>query len=307
VQQFCEHPTLQYQWVRYLPQSTRIEDQFWKELVSQIKAKLDVTPVLRARISETLRLIRTLKRHVAKEYGNDGQPLFEDILEDQRYISPKYEGRDLDQLTDYGLGFMPMDLILERVQTDLNSSTSKIRSLNTDDDWHSRAAKLLLIPFDQRWDNRIRDMRKLKLLPTSGEWKSATEGTTFSPFYFPETSGMAVPEGLFDNVIDIAAAKNDTRRLLFEKLGVRVATVEDIRSRIMEKHRKRLVGPFTFSVDQVRKHLHFLYLTHSQDQPKSSYKDVGEFSPRVIIFGIPNTLIFIALHLASTALGSCSK
>ncbi|OCK73843.1 hypothetical protein K432DRAFT_364328 [Lepidopterella palustris CBS 459.81] len=267
VLQFCEHSTLQYQWMRYLPQDGDYPwNGFWKKLVSQIENRLSRTPVLRPRSQGPLRLIRELGQSSNLVLDKNQQPLFDDI-QPEVYLSKFYEAEDLGKLRNYGLKYILMDKIIQRVAADLKRSTSRMKSPITDDDWHSRASRLLLFPFREGRRGLIHELKEMELLPTSRGWKSATREIIL-PLYFPEANGAAIPTDLPVSLIDSTAAKNPDRRKLFTLLGVTTASVETIRRMIFQKYTSGEMAKSLFPSSRYfgflssQSHLKFLYLTH---------------------------------------------
>ncbi|KAH9904954.1 histidine kinase-like ATPase [Xylariomycetidae sp. FL2044] len=80
VEELCNHPTLQYTWMRYLPQEGDYPwDPFWGSLCSQINHKISQTPVLRPRSERGLCRTSQLKMLPAIATDASGDPLFDDI------------------------------------------------------------------------------------------------------------------------------------------------------------------------------------------------------------------------------------
>ena len=151
VSQFCEHSTLQYQWMRYLPQENEYPwDPFWKQLVNGIKSALKSKEVLRPRSHGDLRCIEDMRRLPGSMVDKNGDPLFDDV-DPEQYLASEYLSEDLDRLKEYGLEYMDMEGFITRVQRDLDRpSGSRMKSSMTDEDWHSRTAKVLGRPFRER-------------------------------------------------------------------------------------------------------------------------------------------------------------
>ncbi|KND89214.1 hypothetical protein TOPH_06201 [Tolypocladium ophioglossoides CBS 100239] len=90
VQQLCEHDTLQYQWMRYLPKKEDYPwDDFWTSLLDKIGARLRSTPVLRPANGGALRLIKDLRVNAPIELDRNEKPLFSDISP-EIYLSLRY-------------------------------------------------------------------------------------------------------------------------------------------------------------------------------------------------------------------------
>lgn len=88
-----------------------------------------------------------------------------------------------------------------------------------------------------------------------GSGQAITDGTVF----FPRTDGILIPTDLGLRIIDEKSITNPTRRKLFVTLGVKSASIQDVRALILALYKKE-----SSSVDfeTSLKDLHFLYLTY---------------------------------------------
>lgn len=252
----CEHKTLQYQWMRYIPSidSDHAWGSFWITVVDGIKRNLEKTPVLRPASLGSLRLIREMRRHASIELDQDGQPLFADISPG-KYLSREYALADLMILKAYGLSFTYMKEILMRVKHDLQNEGSRIKSYKSKD-WHTRAAKLLQLPFENEWYDRIGEVKNMKLLPLrDGSWTSINDESV----YYADLKNLQIPDDLQLRVIDNSASDNAERRKLFDLLGVQTASVNLVREQISQRYRR--TGPWHLKYGTALADLHFLYLT----------------------------------------------
>lgn len=262
VLQFCRHSTLQYQWMRYLPQGNEFPwDPFWKRLIDGIKSRLRKTEVLQPRSHGNLRYIQDMRRFPGGVLDKHGDPLFDD-LDPEEYIASEYLFKDLDRLKEYGLDYMNIEDAIARVQKDLiQLCSSRMRSPETDEDWHSRAAKLLSLPFCKKWSGSIGKVRSLRLLPlASGPWVS----TSNISVYYPHVNGVPVPRDLNLHLVDPRAAANAERKQLFDYLGVQAPSACHVRDLIMAKYKCTGI-PANIDLSTSRNHLIFLYLTAHLD------------------------------------------
>ncbi|KAM5346360.1 hypothetical protein ACJ41O_009365 [Fusarium nematophilum] len=77
--QFCEHPKLQYTWMRFVPLADHYPfDSFWSRLVTKIREKVQTTPLVRPRSEGSLRLIKELQQPTAKYFDRHGDLLLRD-------------------------------------------------------------------------------------------------------------------------------------------------------------------------------------------------------------------------------------
>jgi len=257
VYQFCNHPTLQYKWPRYIPQ--KISNPFWLRLKNKIHELLKGRAVLRGYSHGPLRPISQLKEITNNFRDEFGNPLVDD-LENEIYLASEYEQQDIAALDSLGLAVLDFADIMQRLRRDLEqpNSSSRFKSPETNDDWHTRTAKLLLRPFEEKFKSKIPDeVRALACIPLqNGKWTAITKGAVF----FPHTNGILIPTDLGLRIVDEKSITNPTRKKLFVTLGVQSASIEDIRALILALYKtERSYISFETSL----KDLHFLYLTHS--------------------------------------------
>jgi len=256
VLQFCEHPTLQYQWMEYIPEDGEILSPFWSKLLALIKAALQKTPILRPRSKGGLKLVSQLKIIPTVFKDSDGNPLVSDLA-NEMYLAPEYgEYFEIAKLKSLGVTSMTTYDCIERIRQDAKSTSPKMKSAT--DDWHIRVARILLMPFEKgNLRAKIPSIRKMPLIPLgNNEWTSITKGKVF----FPYTDGILIPSDLGLRVVDANAISNTTRKKLFVQLGVTDASVESVRNLILEKHK---MSRERINLKSSIKHLQYLYWTHS--------------------------------------------
>ncbi|EXJ63403.1 uncharacterized protein A1O5_11452 [Cladophialophora psammophila CBS 110553] len=260
VREFCDHPTLTYQWMRYLPDPLNANFQpFWKRLVHKIQTLLESTPVLRSRNEGPLGLIKSLGILEPEGKDEDGNPLWDDIVP-FCYLSPAYSFNDLEILRSYGLEVVYMEDLVDRAEADLKLPRSRMKT-SKDEDWHSRAAKLLAYPFSEGWDGLKVEVKAMRLIPLqSGQWISANQG----PTYYASSAGVRIPRDLGLNLIDPDAAANSARKILFDYLGATEASTDHVRNAIFERYRSSASAP-NVNLQTSRKHLEYLYLTQKHE------------------------------------------
>ena len=257
VLQFCNHPTLQYKWPRYIPQN--ITSPFWTHLKDKIYELLKTGAVLRGRSHGPLRPISQLKIVPGAFKDEFGNALVAD-LDEEMYLASEYQKKDLEALSSLGLGVMSFPNVMARLRHDLKQpdSRSKFKSPETNDDWHTKAAELLLQAFEKdRKHVRPDVIRRLPCIPLqNGNWTAITEGAVF----FPHIDGILIPTDLGLRIVDKNSTTNSTREKLFVKLGVEPASIQDIRALILERYKKERSS---INFETSLKDLHFLYSTYS--------------------------------------------
>ncbi|KAN0093560.1 hypothetical protein V8E51_016744 [Hyaloscypha variabilis] len=255
VLQFCQHPTLQYQWMRFFPTASVFESFSW-EITSKIKQLLSVTQILRPYNHGPLKLISELRIAPDEFKDTSGEPLFVDSLENT-YIANEYQaGKDMSMLISLGLRTLELVDVMERVKQDLASFSSTLKARETPREWHSRAAKYLLESFNGEC---IPQLKRMKFIPLeSGEFTSILEG----PVSFPQSDGIPIPKDLGLRLVKSGTIEdNEWRKKLFTAVGVTEVSIQQVRKLIFGKYksedsRRRIL------LYQSVAHLQYLYLTH---------------------------------------------
>lgn len=272
VLQFCQHETLCYQWMRYLPDKDAAGwAGLWASLVYKIEDRLSKTPVMYGRKRPDLRLITSLLRLRASQLDAYGEPLLDDGNPEQ-LLSQGYDGKDLDILRSYGLKYASQQTFNRWLEKDLEQgSLSRMKSHATSDDWHTRVAKSLQFPFQQKDRNvsacRISELETMSLVPLEDDtWVSPHA----HPVYFPKTGGLDIPSDVGLRLVS-KSVTNASRQALFQYLGVRKASVCLVRERVLQSYPADNSLP-RISLDASISHLRFLYLTEeSKRDDESSY------------------------------------
>ena len=237
MRELCQHPTLRYQWIRYLPDPSGDHwDFFWKVLVEKIKDSICRQDVFFLRDSSLTTNLDHAMRLAPGQVDEDGNPLFADLLPPATsYISPDYINGDLNILVRFGLKNLPQKEFLARVKLDLSKPlTSKMMSYETNEDWHSRAARWLSLSFEHNCVDLISETKSLDLIPLDNKtWTSSMNGDVFFP---DTTNGMPIPNDLNLQLVDPEAPIPQDRKLLFDHLGVKYASTEEIRAKIIQKY-----------------------------------------------------------------------
>ncbi len=269
--QFCEHDTLRYQWMRYLPDKNETHwSPFWLSLVNGIRASLSGAPVLYGRMEPDRRLIRDLLRLGPSALDENGSPLLR-VGDPEQLISQRYEKSDLDLLQNYGLKGATLVNFIEWLKDDLIPESrypSRMRSPVTTESWHERTGKLLLRSFEPKLlAHHVAALREMTILPLQdGTWVSVSSG----PVYFAKVDGMDIPSHLDLRLIS-KNVRNAHRIALFAHLGVQRATAELVREKIFEIYRLNEFATITFTIS--KQHLQFLYLTqHLATDDEASYE-----------------------------------
>jgi hypothetical protein len=255
-----DHP-LRHLWLEFVP--NRPMGHLWKPLYAKIQELLKDMPILQTWKERIFKRPSELKRVIPCALHR-GEPIFDD-LPNEKYLAPEY-GQD-NVLEELGVRIIAWSDILERLQADLMSSHSKMRSLAPNDEWHASCADLLLLAFEndqiQATQQEIKQMAIIPLL--DGRWTSL-QAVTFGgprPIYFPSTDGVPIPENLLLRLVEPGAASVLKRANLFRKLGVQNCAKEEI-IRLINFHHQKYTESASHSLVPTS---HFKYLFHFDTSP----------------------------------------
>ncbi|KAI0977216.1 hypothetical protein F4678DRAFT_468441 [Xylaria arbuscula] len=266
VLQFCKHNTLRFRWMRYLPDKKNKNEWRgpWLSLVESIERQLGQAPTLFSRTSLNPHLFSDLRRLQANLFDEEDNPLLDDG-NPGKAISPGYTETDLEILTDYGLPWASFNDIIEWATKDLKrGNLSRIRSSSMSDDWHSRFARLVNMPFKR---NRTADYLKLKMLAiiplADGAWVSGEQ----APIYFQNINNLQIPSNIDLQLVGRDVVNAD-RLTLFKNLGVKTAPVSLVRQSIFDFYGRQVPD-----LEASKRHLEFLYLTENKVGKRSKSFD----------------------------------
>ncbi|KAF4775175.1 hypothetical protein HER10_EVM0007465 [Colletotrichum scovillei] len=236
VEEMCQHPILQFQWMRWLPQRHSYPwDSFWSGLLEDIVSRIKSSKILRTRRSGHLGDIHSLRRLQSNWLDEAGFPLFDD-LDAEVYVAEEYQIKDLSLLEPYGLKWLSADDRLARMERDLGQPIDKSRMKNpsTSTQWHSLAASTIQRLVATASPQSLARIRTLDIIPLrDGSWTSINRNRR--PIYFPFCrNGLEIPADLPLSLVCPEASTVDDRYKLFELLGVQTAAVEEVQQLIFE-------------------------------------------------------------------------
>ncbi|KAH6212673.1 hypothetical protein HBI42_148920 [Parastagonospora nodorum] len=230
---------LRYAWLDYLPEKAM--DHPWKTLYSALLERIQVQNVFQTMERRQFKSLLQV-RDVATAALYQGKPILSDLADDV-YLASEYTYSHKQRLVELGLKSITWFEFLDRLQADLVSAQSKIRTTNSADPWHEAFAKLMVIPFRTQSRNldAVRDrIKKLALIPLTGrnQWTGAPNisfgGST--NVYFAFTGTTPIPERLSLRLLDKIASQNQTRRAFYKALGVEDCPKETVFTKIKARH-----------------------------------------------------------------------
>ncbi|KAI1297487.1 hypothetical protein F5Y03DRAFT_386916 [Xylaria venustula] len=244
VLQFCEHDTLRFQWMRYLPDKKRKNEWrgLWLSLVESIERRLGQAPIMFGRKNLSPRLFLDLRRLRLNMLDDENNPLLDDENHG-KIISHRYSETDLRILTDYGLPWASFEDVIGWVTEDLQrGNLSRIRSPSI----------LLNLPLLKPSTAYHPKLQRLALIPLADDtWVSAEQ----APIYFHNINELKIPSTI-DLRLVAEEVVNADRITLFKNLGVKTAPVSLVRQSIFNFYDRK-----TPDLKTSKRHLEFLYLT----------------------------------------------
>lgn len=287
--QFCEHSSLVWEWMLYLPDPQGLAlTAFWKTLPTKIQTAIATKPLLRSYADPggALLPIGSLRMLTSRTLDQHGRPLISDY-KPYIYLSLDYNEQKTSILRSYGLQYIFVMDILNRLRHDLGLQNSVYKS-SKDDDWHSRVAKMLVKWIDKSPEN-LSTIREMSLIPLkSGSWFSSLNSMR-AWIFFATTGGVDIPGDLGLHLVDPAAAANRDRKTLFEKLYVQIASKTMVRDSIFAYYRNR--GNNSFTLDDSKSHLKFLFLVlKNRKRPIDQDWSAIEVIDQSMYMRLPNVL-----------------
>ncbi|KAJ4314946.1 hypothetical protein N0V84_008640 [Fusarium piperis] len=270
--EFCNHETLQYTWMKFLPnKENKAYTDFWSALVTNIEAKVRETPLIRPDSGGPLRFINSL-RNPWRLYVDEENNLLLRDLTPELSISRHYERSSLAILQNLGLTTFTWSDFIDMVNQDLQFPDSWIKSRVSDTYLQTKVANLLGTYYATTKHSSTRSLiEKLPIIPLQdGRWLSATSE---EKVFFPDTAGLTIPEDLGFNLIESTAAAHSARQELFKLLGVELLSTGSVRERIFQRQSRysTALGQMRFYEQQLK----FLYSTHdSRFHQKTDYGKV---------------------------------
>ncbi|KAJ5297272.1 uncharacterized protein N7443_008165 [Penicillium atrosanguineum] len=265
VLEFCEDPEMCYAWPSFLPSLEDDMGSFWSPLVRSIRDLIAITPVWRSRHNNDLRVKNSIVILPDDFMDSDGNPLLDDTSLDP-FLSAAYPAALEETLEEYGLRVGTFDLVLRMLRSDLESSTSRVKSHITSADFHSRISRLLS-KIENEDEDEMSILNELAILPLrNGEWVSANSGSV----YLPKTGEIGIPADVDIRLLDPAAVVNEDRRAFFIHLGAVEPSVSAVRSAILANY--TLYSDLC--MEDSKTHLHYLYLTHEHHQSEDNFCNI---------------------------------
>ncbi|KAF1842835.1 uncharacterized protein K460DRAFT_367777 [Cucurbitaria berberidis CBS 394.84] len=246
--------SLRYSWLEYLP--TRPMEHPWKSLLSSIKDGLKTKSILQSwekrqlKPPSELRQLPTIMLH-------EGRPILKDLA-NECYLAPEYSASHSSILSELGARIMSWTEMVDRLQMDLVSLSSAVRT-SVDESWQEAFARLILVGLRRSDATCQQRIKRLAIIPLAGgsQWTGAP-GTTggLTDIYFPTTGSIRIPDSISLSMVALHAASNGKRKELYTAMGVKECPVETVLSKIKQAQLSNS-APFDPTNQQLRYLFHF--------------------------------------------------
>ena len=259
---FCNHKTLQYQWMRYLPDES-VTDDFWIALRDKICNSLRAEFIMRPWSEQALCLPAHMTRLPPKYCDENGEPLLRDVP-GRFYLSRQYLECDFEILRKR-LGMQPFtwgDLV-EQLRADINNPYSRWKSINCTLEWRTRLCDLLLQLFEKHLA-LAGELKWMALAPIAdGTWASPEQ----QAIYFPDDGKFPIPTDLGSDLklIYKTAIKNSSWRRVLSHLGVTMCPPDVVIAFIANRYTND-DNARSISIGNSIAHLRYLYWNLSRDE-----------------------------------------
>ncbi|KAF2667223.1 hypothetical protein BT63DRAFT_481662 [Microthyrium microscopicum] len=254
---FLQYRSMKYNWVRYLT-TTPIIQGFWERLRQRLHSEICNRKLFYARgIDRTLHHASHL-RIISPLFRDDqGNPLLsQEGVQGNYDISENYDGKlDLPILKTLGVQDLSHWDFLQRLQQDLATDSSRMKSKSTTAQWHDKMATVLSKSISTK---RCKDLLvRLEIVPlATGRWARPLKASIF----WPTSAGVNIPSDLGLAMVSSTALEIDSRKKLFQSLGVEEYGPADVFKMIESRYKA------VFGVNQIHhsEHIKFLFGHHGE-------------------------------------------
>ncbi|KAJ4360929.1 uncharacterized protein N0V89_001498 [Didymosphaeria variabile] len=247
--------------IQFLP-TEPMRVPFWDHLYPAIKSRLQNLPILETWQSGVLKKPAELRR-LPDFFFHEGDPIFSD-LSDEIYPAKEYKQASIGLLASLGVPLMQWSEALSRVEADIVSPVSRLKTRTADNAWQQACAQLLLQGL--KINSIQQRVKKLAIIPVNkGKSWTGAPGTgpgRLSKIYLPTTEGIDIPTSIGLHLVDITTALLPHRGELFRQLGVQDCPKDEVLSNIEAQHKAHAK---IFCVDDLL--MEFRYLFHFHTHP----------------------------------------
>lgn len=250
---------MKYYWPYYVPDSNI--SPFFQPARTYILRDLKRSTVLESCahvMAEASQLVYVDRNKYADEKG---EPFTLSTLTESRYLSPKYPLWTIESICELGVLKLSDREFLNDLKSMIDDNPTDFRARSPQ--WHSQLAKALTVLTAQ--PDLMSTLEDLCIIPLSdGGWTTARNELLFLQGALPPNLYNKFNPGNFHTspiliFVDQVAARDETRRGLFERLGVGSASASQICQRISESHASPSFEPGRWTPDGLMSHARFLY------------------------------------------------
>jgi len=243
VGQFNQGP-LRYHWAHYLPDDhvSTLFESTKREIIRQLSNMTILESC--AQIMEKPVHLTYIPLHYR---DSTGVPLTLSERSAPLYLSTRYPAWEIDGLYRLGVSCQSPLAFLSDLEALCQSDIEKPSA------WHSSLAGVLLPLMSDEVHRQI--VSRMKLIPLrNGRWVSA-RNTVYSTW---SANGASIPCGIEINFTHLEAEKDETRRRLFEQLGVKKYDPSEVCRAIISVYSDP-IRPFSLSLEDSIAQITYLY------------------------------------------------
>ncbi|KAI1753328.1 hypothetical protein F4782DRAFT_90937 [Xylaria castorea] len=264
------HSSLRYLWPFYVPSKPKIEN-FFQHVWSETLALLSRSPILES-VHGTPVVPMALCLVPKELAGPKGQPLIPADVSKFTYISASYPVGVWHALESLGVRVLSADDFLEDLLSFVKWFPEKFQSMPAK--WHSCLARVL-DPLVNDYEERIMTLPFVQL--RDGTLASPKSGLLFAV----TTEYMTVPEEIHALVVKVDTDKDQSRRILLQKLGAQTPDNTSVCRIILETHKSEDFDPEAAQISSLIRHIEFLYNAGwSSESPEDGIWLVAEDASR---------------------------
>jgi hypothetical protein len=251
---FVEHATrssLKYTWPYFVPNSDT--SNFFQPARDYILKRLHESQFLESSAGTPCLPLNLIFVDPTKYADDDGRPFTMSEGTGSRYLSSNYPSWTIESILDLGVGTLTDETFLQDLEFVISTNTTAFNQRPAS--WHSQLAKALSPLADNPELNDV--MSRLPIIPLfDGGWTSVDE----QPVLFMKGIDAAnFPLSALIAVVDSVAALDDSRRSLFERLGVQDIDNSGMCHRIAAAHASPAFIPEQLNKAELIRHATLLF------------------------------------------------
>lgn len=231
---------LRYSWLDFLP--TKTMENPWKSIYKSITESL-MTKLIIQSLGGQFNLPSHMRILPVNAIHRD-QPILPDLA-DEIYLAKGYTNAQKERMKELGLRVLDWSQFVDRLQADLVSRRSVLKTKKPADPWHEAFANLCItLVKSSSSAEPQRRFKRLSIIPLIGG-SMFTGAPGASPggsdkIYFAYTGTTPIPNTGSLRLLDRVASQNSRRKSFYKALGVEECAKEVVFAQIKMRHQRPL-------------------------------------------------------------------